>query len=68
MTPDQQDAKERARLQAKIDDCRGQPERTAQAFLEIEDLCEWWRARARDLQRKLESLYQTLNELSKGTP
>lgn len=67
MTPDQQDAKERARLQAKIDDCRGQPERTAQAFLEIEDLCEWWRARARQLERELTTIKATLKELSKGS-
>lgn len=68
MTPDQQDAKERARLLAKIDDCRFRPERTAHLYLELEQGCEWWRARAREFERELTTIKATLKELSKGTP
>ena len=68
MNPDKQDAKERARLQAKIDDCRDRPADTAKYIIELEDLCDWWRTRSNDLERQLAKIKATLKELSKGTP
>jgi len=68
MSPDKQAAKERARLQAKTDDCRDRPDKTAQAYIELEDHCEWWRQHTNAVQAKLDKLYKTLKELSKGNP
>ena len=67
MTPDKQAARERARLQACIGDCRDRPEKTARKFVELEDDCEWWRMRSNQLGQDLAKLKNALKELSKGT-